>query len=218
MDKEKKVCGSQLRKKPGRFCQRPPMKGRTRCRIHGGKSLRGAESPSYKTGRHSKYMPEGLLDKYHEASNDPALLSLHSDIALVDTRLADLLTKIDTGESGSLYKRLKVSWKNVRETKDDAAREVALSEHGSLLGLAIKEELVWDDIHKMLDQRNRLVSSERKRYVEMSQVITADRAVMLFAQVAEAIKETVTDKDELRKLTTVLGNLLNCPGSDVIEV
>ena len=92
MERGKKICGRKLRGKDGRTCQKYEMVGRNGCELHGGKSLRGADSGTYRTGKYSKYLPAHLLEKYHEASNDPDLLSLHSGIALVDTRLADLLT------------------------------------------------------------------------------------------------------------------------------
>ena len=37
---------------------------------------------------------------------DPALLELRGDIALTDARLADLLGRVDSGESGALWARL----------------------------------------------------------------------------------------------------------------
>src|SRR5215469_15831495 len=32
----KRLCGAQLRGKPGKRCQKPAITGRTRCRLHGG--------------------------------------------------------------------------------------------------------------------------------------------------------------------------------------
>ena len=32
----KRLCGAQLRRKPGKRCQKPAITGRTRCRLHGG--------------------------------------------------------------------------------------------------------------------------------------------------------------------------------------
>lgn len=35
-----------------------------RCRMHGGKALAGIAWPSFKDGRHSKYLPAGLMGRY----------------------------------------------------------------------------------------------------------------------------------------------------------
>ena len=55
-------CGAKNRQ--GNPCQKWPIKGRNRCRNHGGKSLRGVDSPSFKNGRYSKLLPRDLLGRY----------------------------------------------------------------------------------------------------------------------------------------------------------
>ena len=39
----------------GEQCKNPAVRGMTKCRNHGGKSLRGIASATYKHGRYSKY-------------------------------------------------------------------------------------------------------------------------------------------------------------------
>ena len=59
-------CGAKNRQ--GNPCQKWPIRGRNRCRNHGGKSLIGTASPSFKNGKHSKLLPRNLLGKmlaYH---------------------------------------------------------------------------------------------------------------------------------------------------------
>jgi hypothetical protein len=48
----KSRCGAKTRK--GTPCQRPPLAGRTRCRLHGGASPVGMAHYRYKHGRRSK--------------------------------------------------------------------------------------------------------------------------------------------------------------------
>ena len=54
-------CGAKNRN--GNPCQKWPLNGRTRCKNHGGKSLRGVASPSFKNGRYSKMLPRDLIRK-----------------------------------------------------------------------------------------------------------------------------------------------------------
>lgn len=54
-------CGAKTRS--GTPCQRKPVAGGKRCKLHGGASLRGAESPTIKHGRYSKYLRQSLQDK-----------------------------------------------------------------------------------------------------------------------------------------------------------
>src|SRR5918992_3542816 len=84
-------------------CRKAAVVGREVCSMHGGKSLVGPAVNTYRSGRHSRYLPVRMAAKYQEAEHDPELLSLRDQIALVDARLADLLARVDTGESGSLW-------------------------------------------------------------------------------------------------------------------
>jgi hypothetical protein len=46
-----KICGAKTRS--GKPCQKPPAKGRNRCRLHGGASPRGKDSARYRHGTYS---------------------------------------------------------------------------------------------------------------------------------------------------------------------
>ena len=50
---------------------------------------------SFKTGFYSKYLPKRLLKLYASAMNDPELLNLRDEIALIDVRLMDLVSQAD---------------------------------------------------------------------------------------------------------------------------
>src|SRR4051794_14907848 len=71
-------------------CLGPVVEGRKRCRMHFGNVPRGMASPHTKTGRYSKDLPTRLLARYEEAMNDPDLLNLSSEIALLGARLSEL--------------------------------------------------------------------------------------------------------------------------------
>ena len=70
------------------------MRGRTRCRLHGGATPQGIASPHYRGKGYSRSIPAHLKDIYEAHHNDHDLLSLHKEIALCDTRIEDLLAQI----------------------------------------------------------------------------------------------------------------------------
>lgn len=78
-------------KRSGVQCRKAATPGSTKCHMHGGKSLGGMASPTFKTGRYSKHLPERLAGKYKEAMRDPNLLDLRSEVALLDIRLGELV-------------------------------------------------------------------------------------------------------------------------------
>jgi hypothetical protein len=53
------LCSARCRTRGGEPCRNAAMPN-GRCRMHGGKSPAGIASPSWKSGRFSRYMPKGL--------------------------------------------------------------------------------------------------------------------------------------------------------------
>lgn len=199
-------------KRSGEQCKRGAVPGSTKCHMHGGKSLVGAASPVLKTGRYSKYLPERLMARYGEAQADADLLVLRDEVALVDTRLAELLGRVDTGESARRWQEAQDAFGELHKArlKGDAKEFVAAMDGLERTLLSGNDYGLWAEIANAVDLRKRLVESERKRLVEMQQVITAERAMVLLTTVVDIIRTHVTDRDtlavisaEFRKLAMV---------------
>lgn len=181
-----------------------------RCYLHGGKSLSGAAAPAFKTGRYSKYLPERLAQRYHEAQADNDLLVLRDEIALLDARLGELLGRIDTGESAQRWAGAREAFVTLQQAKDsgdDKKAATAMSALGSIL-LNNNDYGIWEDIAALLDLRKRMVESERKRLVEMQQMITAERAMILMAAIVDTIRTHVTDRNALAAISSDLRKLI----------
>lgn len=86
-------CGAKTR--AGGRCVKPAMPN-GRCRFHGGLSLVGPASGTFKHGRYSKLLPKGLAAHYSAARSDRELLGLREEIALVDARMMQLLEQAST--------------------------------------------------------------------------------------------------------------------------
>ena len=188
------------------------MKGKRVCTVHGGLTPGGIASPHFKTGRHSKHLPERMAEKYQESINDPELLALDAEISLVDARLEDLLSRVDTGESGALWKTAQsvfYDFRNANASGDQDKMTVALTELNRILNLGVDDYKAWDEIGNMLEQRRKLSESERKRRMDMEVVITVERQMVLLGAVVALIKENVTDRKSLQAISTGLGELIS---------
>ena len=203
------MCGAKTR--AGTPCLHSPVRGRNRCHLHGGRTLVGPASGTWKDGRHSKYLPTGLRDRYAEARSDPELLSLRDDIALTDTRTGDVLSRLDAGESGERWARLGRALFQLRQSVDAddvAGTRSALDRFAGIIESGTADTEAWAELGVLIDQRRRLVEGEGKRLTQMQQYITAERAVALVAAVAEAVKRHVTDRPTLAAISAELGALL----------
>ncbi len=203
-----KKCGAKT--KSGKPCVKSPMEN-GRCYWHGGPTPSGVASPNFKHGRYSKYIPERLSERYHESINDPEILALKMDISLVDARLDDLLSRVDTGESGALWKTAHsafIDFRSANASGDQDKMTVALTELNRILNLGVQDYKAWDEIGTMLEQRRKLVESERKRLLDMEMVITVERQMILLAGVVSIIKDNVTDRKILSAISADIRKLV----------
>lgn len=242
---DKRICGAKTRS--GGKCQNSPMPN-GKCRLHGGMSLGGVNSPAFKHGRHSKYLPKGLLEQYKTALADPDLLNLHDEIALIDARLAQVLAKIEAGgESAEAWERLqsefavmletmqsipalsekltgekseniavlqfqprkpkKLQLEKLDENKAGEKLLESLTTMGNMITGTIENRAAWEDVQGLVEQRRKLVESERKWYIENQQVITAERALLLIAAIADIIRQHVTDERIKRSIIENINRL-----------
>jgi hypothetical protein len=196
------ICGAKTR--TGEPCKgKPIVGGNGRCRMHNGRAAAGIAVPTYRHGRYSKYLPARLIERYNESAADNDLLALRDDIALLDARLADIIKRVDSGESGTLWRRLSATCDDLdraRRANDGAAIALAVNEMYAAIRRGIGDYAVWEEISRIVDQRRKLVESERKRLVEMQQLITSDQAMTLLAAVQVSIKTHVDDPVILRKI------------------
>lgn len=77
----KKVCGAKLRGKPGRTCQKPPM-ANGRCRLHGGRTPSGPDSPHFKHGKFAYAFKGRMAEKFQSALLDTQPLELMAELAV----------------------------------------------------------------------------------------------------------------------------------------
>lgn len=206
-------CGAKTR--GGGTCQRPAMPN-GRCSLHGGKTPTGIGLPQYKHGRYSKVMPTRLRERYEDAARDPALLELREDVALLDARLEDLLGRVDSGESGAIWRQLQQARTSLiiaRRAGDAEGQAGAINDMLELIGRGHADYAAWRELGGVLEQRRRLVESESKRLVQMQQTITAEKAMLLIGAIGQIIKTHVADRSTLSKISADISALVTAePG------
>ncbi|MBI2934683.1 MAG: hypothetical protein HYY29_03830 [Chloroflexi bacterium] len=199
-------------KNTGAPCKNWAMIGSTVCRLHGGKSLRGAEHPNFTGGRFSKYLPDSLRDKYMTALKDPELLQLRDDIALMDARLAELFEKLDKGESAAAWLHVAKAFKQLGSS-EDAVREMAMEAMQEAIEKGVRDLESWQEIHTTVEQRRRLVTDEYKVQTNLKQMMTAEKAMALLALVADVVRRAVTihceDKKQAQRIMQAVSQELN---------
>ena len=198
-------------KRTGQRCGAKAVTGRDVCYHHGGKTPRGIASPQTTHGRYSKHLPTRLAALYQEAQNDDELLNLRDDIALVETRLKELVGRVEAGDAGTAWQGVQNSYRALRvgmQRKDTVMIQQSLTDLDGFIEKGMAERGLWQEITGLLDQRRRLTESERKRLIEAQQTITAERAMLLVGAIVGIIKANVTDRATLAKISADIERLV----------
>ena len=202
-------CGA--RKRDGSPCPTRPMPN-GRCRMHGGKTPRGMALPQTKGGRYSRDLPTRMADRYAEALRDAVLLELREEIALLDARLADVLGRVDSGESGAAWAtlgRLMRAYRRAQAEGHTTEAEIAAAELERVIDGGMQDHAAWSEVRSLIDQRRRLVESERKRLVEAQQTISVEQAMLFVTALAEAARRHVTDPRVLAAMSEDIERVLS---------
>lgn len=180
--------------------------------MHGGKSLRGLASPSTIHGRYSKDLPTRLASRYDQARTDPFLLELRDEIGVIESRLSELLQRIDSGESWDAWQRAQDAYMELQKNRDNVQQfQHWYFQLGQIIQKGIADYHTWMDIGVQMDRKQRLVESERKRLVEQQQTMTSEQAMLLFQALFKAVATHVGDRQTRAAIQADFERLVDRP-------
>lgn len=224
-------CGAKLRnseKKWGqaRYCQQDPMVGKTRCKLHGAKSLEGFEHPRFGTGATSKVLKGLRLSEHFEAiRHHPSLVDLGDPIALVYARVLEQIEQLASGDGPIAWKRALEAWRVSDEALEqlrqaqrqpagpnrgaaiaDALRQIEQAHiaAGAVMRKGVSDAEAWPHILTTIAMHRKLVDSETKRRKVASEVLMKAQVLTIMQSIAASIMKNVTDP---RAKTAVIGDM-----------
>lgn len=201
-------------RRTGERCRAQAVRGKRVCRMHGGASLSGPLSPRWKTGRYSKVMPARMLERYRESLNDPDSMTFAEDVAILDARLAELLSRVDTAESRRAWKDLENLFdllQHAYRKGDKASQATYLDKIQRVIGSKRIDNSAWDEIHDLMAGKRKAVQAENQRLLDEKRLISLDQAMLLVQGVIEAVRLHISDRRTLSAIQASLDKLLNAP-------
>lgn len=197
--------------KEGR-CSFQALPGVPACQRHGGKMYMAKQRVDSRGDLvRTHYLPKRLLSSYNQALEDHELLILRRDLALVESRINDLTSRADSGESGWMWKKmreLREAYRHALATNEDQIAATYLDDMFQLIDVGDGDFHIWEEIGKETDRRKRLVESERKRLIEMHNVITVERVMGLMEKVAHVIEDNVEDLKVQQRIGFAINQLI----------
>jgi hypothetical protein len=208
----------------GERCEKDAVAGFTVCEMHGGKTPVGADSPHFKHGRWSKHLPKRMVERSEEARRDPELTALTDEIALIDARIADMLERVDTGESGEVWASALACVEEIREielrskastgdtkTRLFLDREVAMSTLVGHIQEGMADYAAWREVLDLVERRRKLCMAEWKRLAVLKLLVPVGEVLTMQAAIAGVIRAHVKDPDALRAISADLDKLVQRP-------
>jgi hypothetical protein len=137
-----------------------------------------------------------MVARYDAARKDPELTEVRHELALVDSRLADLLTRVDTGESGAMWatlKRVYGEFQRYRAMNDVRRLAGKMSEMELIIEQATTDAAAWHEIGEQIELRRKLCETETRRSLALQQYLSSERAMLMMGVILEIIARYVTD-------------------------
>lgn len=209
-------CAAKLRgTDPPRYCIKYPLQGRPRCELHGGLTPMGLDLPQTTNARRSKYLPAQLRERYEAFAADPKAVGLGEDLALLETRLTQLLVRLEDGESESGWKRARDAFTDLRGAMaegDSGGVRSAMQRLQGAFAAATGVDATWRDVRELLQERRLLSESERRRMVDLHQMITVEELMLFMAKLTSIIQAEVTDSGARLRIGIAINAMLNAGG------
>lgn len=192
-----------------RHCsQRVTEEGKA-CRNHGGRSPSGMAAPAFKHGRYSKALTGRYRERYEAAANDPDILELLPEIALLDTRIGQLLEQLEQDDPIGRLNQAQEAFLSLREAMAAGNTQRVLSSLESMDGILNQKQepdRTWSSVIRLIDQRRRLVESQVRKEAQADLNLSAE-AMILLAAVESAIYLHIQDRRIIQRIITELENI-----------
>lgn len=203
--KGQQVCGAFRRNAAWQYarCKQTAIKDNGRCRHHGGKSLKGKDSGTFKNGKYSRSLPDNVAERFEEVRDDEHLTDLREEIALIETRVHEVLTALDAEDSAELWEDIEKHFEKfqvARDTGDNQGMAEQLRYLENLIEKGAEQRSKWREIGELVDMKRRLVDSERRREKALQAYVPMEDFVMSMHTVDEILRRHVDDPETMREI------------------
>lgn len=206
-----RVCDG-TNKRTGKPCRARAVNGGSKCYHHGGASLRGAESPSFKTGKYVKHMPTSLLSIYQDIQDEPTYQDINEYIKITDTFIRSDLEKLDDAPDSAK------TWKDLRGQVDNLIAAFNNEKYGDCHVAIMKIDKLIDDreaYHKAVAEIRTNLAEQRKNHTAIASieykgesVATASDMLTFVSIVLNLISSHVSNKSEQQIIYDAINTII----------
>lgn len=155
--------------------------------------------PARGSNKYAKVLPEGIWEKFMKLREDEEILGLRDEIGLLDLRAQDLIGKLDFDPSGPrVFRELRNRIKRLQRagTSNPTYLRSMLDDMEDLIKGGEAEWAKWDEIYKVVEQRRKMVDTERKHEMQSQYVYTVEQMAALMGYMQSRLDHYFGDQPE----------------------
>jgi hypothetical protein len=183
-----KICGAKLRGKDQRCRQWAMPNGR--CRLHGGKSLGGVDSPTFKHGRYSKVLARtrGQDEQVAEPEFPPGV---GQEIALLRARIRQLIEREKYPDCAfpDWVRRLRAAYR----AGDQAALAALFDEASMIVPRRRSQAKTRAEIRRTVDVLRRVINASLRRTERLRELVPPSELQHLAIRLRVSIRRHARD-------------------------
>lgn len=207
-------CGAKA-KSSGKPCRAPAM-ANGRCRVHGGATPSGVNSPHWKHGRYVKSMPKTIIPFLEEQAQDADRLSLEKELDLVDARMSLLLESVGKSDGPAAWRALEAASEEFNRAQNapgpDRVRVArmfqAMQKIQDTIASGAGDAATWGEMMTLIDRRRMLVESVERRAISTGRAIPAEAVLNMFASFARTVVDEITDPTQRRRIAVRIKEIM----------
>jgi len=163
-----------------------------------------------------QYLPEELRDQFAQVSSNGDRLSNSEQIALLDLRISQLCSRLDTAESGRRWREVRVAMRNLTGAMQSGNTD-AVGEALNALHIAINRGVHdvdnWDEMMEVIETRRRVTETELRRVRSAQEWISTQEALDLITVISESVNAHVTDPTAKALIAADIQRTIGVPGA-----
>jgi hypothetical protein len=174
--------------------------------MHGGKSLKGVASGTFKHGKYSKDLVANLQEGYQEELQDPKLTELRNEIAVARSYIREIMRE---GESGKRWSDVEAAFWELNTAIDEGdpgGLRVSLERLHRIIRQGRRDWAHRSEIMQRVEALRRLTDSEHKHIIDSRMAVTHEQLAATLAAYVDIVAGVV-NQEQLREINGRIAEL-----------